>query len=105
MKCGSPGYIAPEIFTKDQYGKQVDIFSIGVVLFILLSGSHPFGSDMNKMLKKNRDARIYFTPEDWTNVSRDAIDLVMQLTDPNPATRITAAEAVRHHWIWSQISN
>jgi hypothetical protein len=52
------------------------VFSLGVVLYIVLSGVHPFGTSPEKLLKKNKRAKVYFSPRQWKGISSEAIDLV-----------------------------
>ena len=97
LRCGSPGYVAPEILMKKSYNNKVDIFSAGIILFILLSGRAPFyGTTANEILVKNKECRLHFHDKYWKTVSKDGIDLVLKLTDPNPDSRVTAAEALMH---------
>ena len=105
LRCGSPGYVAPEILMKKSYNNKVDIFSAGIIMFILLSGRAPFyGTTANKILVKNKECRLHFHDKYWKTVSKDGIDLVLKLTDPNPDSRVTAAEALMHPWIQNLLS-
>lgn len=102
LRCGSPGYIAPEILSKKPYSFKADIFSAGVILYILLSGRAPFyGKTPNEILIKNQECRIYFHEKDWNGISNESVDLVLKLTDPDPDKRLTAEEALQHKWIVS----
>jgi serine/threonine protein kinase len=98
--CGSPGYVAPEVLRHQPYGTPADVFSLGVVLFVLLSGRSPFtGKTPKEILKRNKQATPTFREKDWENVPRLAVDLVQRMLIPNPAKRITAQRALEHHWI------
>ena len=98
-KCGSPGYVAPEILRRGFYGVEADLFSCGVLLYFLLSGQLPFqGSCLDEVLAKNRECRINFHAQQWTGVSRQAIELVLLLTNPNPLQRINTVQALQHAW-------
>ena len=98
--CGSPGYIAPEILHRMPYNHKVDVFSAGIILYIILSGKTPFYSkNKEKILYKNQVCNIYFNEKDWGKVSKDCIDLLLRLTDKNPENRITAEEALEHRWL------
>jgi serine/threonine protein kinase len=100
-RCGSPGYVAPEILHKKPYSCEVDMFSIGIVLFTLLAGEAPFnGSSVSEILVKNKNCRIEFKEKSWKNVSENAIDLVKGMTEQDPAKRISAEEALRHPWLY-----
>jgi serine/threonine protein kinase len=77
----------------------VDVFSCGVLLYILLSGRTPFpGSVAKDVLNKNKECKIHFRKKYWKNISHQGLDLVLKLTDPNPKTRITAEGALTHEW-------
>ena len=100
LRCGSPGYIAPEILNKQSYDCKADVFSVGVLLYILLSGRAPFyGHNANEIIKKNQTCRIYFNGDEWQTVSTDSVDLVMQLTSVSPESRPSARQALDHRWL------
>jgi serine/threonine protein kinase len=102
LRCGSPGYVAPEILMKKSYNKKVDLFSAGIILYIIVSGRVPFyGNTSNEILIKNKECRLHFHEKYWKHISRDAIDLVLKLTDPDPNLRLSADKALRHPWIVS----
>ncbi|CAI2366215.1 unnamed protein product [Moneuplotes crassus] len=95
---GSSFYIAPEMI-KGKYDLKCDIWSCGVILYVLLCGYLPFnGQNTNDVLKSIKQCQIKFTYEEFTNVSKDAIDLVQRMLDPNPETRYTALECLNHSW-------
>jgi len=99
QRCGSPGYVAPEVLNGKGYDTKADIFSAGVILYILLSGMSPFqSSSFRDVLVKNRKGIIEYPENEWGNVSTEAIDLVKKMTEINPAKRISAAEALVHKW-------
>ncbi|CAB9507306.1 MAP kinase-activated protein kinase 2 (Fragment) [Seminavis robusta] len=108
--CGTPLYFAPEVLerrhtvdAKGRYGKEADVWSLGVILYILLSGTPPYNIDgaagMDVILRKS--SRISFPPEYWTGVSAQAVDLVNRMLDKAPKSRITVREACDHPWILS----
>ena len=100
QRCGSPGYVAPEILKKRNYGKKCDVFSAGIILYILLSYRAPFfGKSTNEILVRNKECKIYFQDKYWKHVSREGIDCVLRLTDPDPESRPTAREALKHPWL------
>lgn len=99
LKCGSPGYVAPEILKNSPYSSKVDVFSTGVCLFMLLSGRSPFGGkNIQDTLAKNRDAVIRLNDDRWKHISADAISFLMSLLQINPNLRNTAREAMKHNW-------
>ncbi|KAG9454951.1 hypothetical protein H6P81_007855 [Aristolochia fimbriata] len=96
---GSAYYIAPEVLKRD-YGPEVDIWSIGVMLYILLAGVPPFWAEsesgiFNAILKGNID----FTGEPWPSISPGAKELVRRMLQKEPKLRITASEVLNHPWI------
>lgn len=106
VACGTPGYVAPEILCGTAYGKEVDIWSIGVILYILLCGFPPFYDDNNKKLFSLIINATYTFPDPyWTEVSDVAKDLVNKLLVVDPKKRLTAAEILTHPWMTSDSGN
>jgi serine/threonine protein kinase len=102
MFCGSPGYCAPEILRNQPYDNKADIFSAGVVLFIILTGNSPFnGRDPNQVIESNLKACPLFDPSVWSSLSLDALNFIKRLIHKNRRLRPTAAEALAHNWIRS----
>jgi len=103
--CGTPQYVAPEILTKAEkegYGKAVDMWSLGVILFVLLGGYAPFEDDPNggvKLFEKIKKAKYSFNPKYWNHVSEEAKDLIRNLLVVDPSQRLTAEQALSHPWI------
>jgi hypothetical protein len=97
--CGTPAYVAPEIITRRVYTPAVDLWSAGVILYILLSGVVPFEDQDEKRLfaKISRGAYSLNGPE-WVAVSSEAKRLVAGLMCLDPARRLTAAAALEHNW-------
>mmetsp|Transcript_26587 Transcript_26587/g.47740 ORF Transcript_26587/g.47740 Transcript_26587/m.47740 type:complete len:529 (+) Transcript_26587:2071-3657(+) len=103
MICGSPGYVAPEVLKRQSYDTKVDLFSAGIILHVMLSGHPPFISRNSKeLIKKNRDCRIVFRGSDWLSKSRECIDFLLRLTEPDPSARMSAREAMSHPWLTSR---
>lgn len=103
-QCGTPGYVAPEILSTQPYGKAVDMWSIGVITYILLGGYPPFHDDNQKVLfAKIKNGEFEFHPEYWNAVSDEAKDLISRLLKTNPLERFTAEEALRHSWVSSSV--
>jgi serine/threonine protein kinase len=95
-RCGSPGYVAPEVLEKQPYDFKVDVFSLGVVLYIMLSGMSPFSGDTQReVLRKNQEGVINFKTQEFDNASIDFIKLLRNLTQIDPELRPTAAEALQ----------
>ena len=102
MKCGSPGFVAPEIISKKPYGTPVDIFSAGVVLFCILTGTSPFyshGDTPSMILYKNQDCKVNYAPNIWKNISLEARDLLSKLLHRDPEKRYSASQALMHCWM------
>ncbi|CAG9329541.1 unnamed protein product [Blepharisma stoltei] len=93
-KCGSPGYVAPEILRNHSYSYKVDVYSTGIVLYILISGKMPFfGRNSKEILIKNREGVISFHNQIWKNKSKNAIDAILKLTEKEPEFRPSPKEA------------
>ncbi|KAH9848075.1 Pkinase-domain-containing protein [Lenzites betulinus] len=101
--CGTPGYMAPEIFKKTGHGKPVDVWAMGVITYFLLCGYTPFDRDTQQQEMEAICAGDYhFEPEEyWANVSETAKDFVRTCLTIDPTSRPTAAEALQHRWLAS----
>jgi len=98
--AGTPGYLSPEVLKKEPYGKPVDIWACGVILYILLVGYPPFWDEDQHRLYAQIKAGAYDYPSpEWDTVTPEAKTLINQMLSVNAAKRITAAEALRHPWI------
>lgn len=96
---GSPYYMAPEVL-KRNYGPEVDVWSAGVILYILLCGVPPFWAETDEGITQAIiQSVIDFEREPWPMVSGKAKDLVRQMLDPNPNTRLTAQQVLEHPWL------
>ncbi|KAJ7892863.1 kinase-like domain-containing protein [Mycena olivaceomarginata] len=101
--CGTPGYMAPEIFRRQGHGKPVDIYAIGVVTYFLLVGYQPFSRATSAEENKARIAGDYkFEPKEyWVNISGGARSFVQSCLAMNPQQRPTAREALEWPWFVS----
>lgn len=119
--AGTPGYLSPEVLKKDPYGKPVDIWACGVILYILLVGYPPFWDEDQHRLYAQIKAGAYdvscdrsllnflvihslslspqYPSPEWDTVTPEAKNLINSMLTVNPAKRITAAEALKHPWI------
>ncbi|XP_076368413.1 calcium/calmodulin-dependent protein kinase type II alpha chain-like isoform X6 [Tachypleus tridentatus] len=98
--AGTPGYLSPEVLKKDPYGKPVDIWACGVILYILLVGYPPFWDEDQHRLYAQIKAGAYDYPSpEWDTVTPEAKNLINSMLTVNPAKRITASEALIHPWI------
>ena len=101
--CGTPGYVAPEVLEQRPYNQSCDFWSVGVVLFILLSGGPPFyNPDQFEMFEKIKQAEYSFEALSWQGVSAEAKDLITKLLVANPAQRLTGEQIMAHPWILGQ---
>eukprot|EP01006_Ploeotia_vitrea_P036076 TRINITY_DN65963_c5_g7_i1.p1 TRINITY_DN65963_c5_g7~~TRINITY_DN65963_c5_g7_i1.p1 ORF type:complete len:367 (+),score=5.44 TRINITY_DN65963_c5_g7_i1:173-1273(+) len=98
--CGTPGYVAPEILRGDPYGAEVDIWSMGVIVYVLLAGYPPFyDEDQKRLFRKIKEGKYYFHEEYWKDVSPEATDLIRKMLCVNQAERWTAKQLLQHPWI------
>ncbi|XP_067928672.1 calcium/calmodulin-dependent protein kinase type II delta chain-like isoform X2 [Watersipora subatra] len=98
--AGTPGYLSPEVLKKDPYGKPVDIWACGVILYILLVGYPPFwDEDQHKLYHQIKAGAYDYPSPEWDTVTPDAKNLINSMLAVNPARRITAIDALKHPWI------
>jgi calcium-dependent protein kinase len=97
---GTPYYLAPEVLSGGSYGPQCDMWSIGVIMYWVLSGSLPFsGSTANDVYKHVQRAAPSFSEALWSEINDDAKSLVMSLLEKVPTSRPTAARALKNRWL------
>ncbi|KAM5237666.1 serine/threonine-protein kinase Chk2 [Ctenodactylus gundi] len=102
--CGTPTYLAPEVLLSigtSGYNRAVDCWSLGVILFICLSGYPPFSEHKNQVPLKDQitSGKYNFIPEVWADVSEKALDLVKKLLVVCPKARFTTEQALSHPWL------
>lgn len=98
--CGTPGYVAPEVLKRQGYGREVDLWSFGVITYILLCGYPPFYDPSNiELFKKIMAGKYEFDRPWWDNVSEKAKDFIRHLLVLDPNHRFTAADALAHPFI------
>ncbi|KAK3376710.1 kinase-like domain-containing protein [Lasiosphaeria ovina] len=99
--CGTPGYMAPEIFKKTGHGKPVDLWALGVITYFLLCGYTPFDRDSDfEEMQAILNADYGFTPlEYWRGVSDSAKDFIKRCLTIDPSRRMTAHEALQHPFV------
>ena len=96
---GTPGYVAPEVIMGKKYGKEVDVWSIGVILYILLWGYPPFYSESNsELFEQIKEGKIEFQSPYWDEVSDNAKDLIRNLLTVDPNKRIKLDLVKDHEW-------
>ncbi|KAM9839733.1 serine/threonine-protein kinase H1-like [Aulostomus maculatus] len=98
--CGAPEYMAPEVLLRRPYSCAVDMWALGVISYIVLSGSMPFEEDSRTRLYRSvLRGRYSFCGEPWPSVSNLAKDFIQRLLSLDPATRLTANQAIHHPWM------
>lgn len=100
-RCGTLHYVAPEVLSKQgSYSYEVDMWSLGVVLYVLLCGYLPFYHDDRHLTAKLvRLGRYEFDPEEWSEISDDAKDLINKLICLNVGDRLSAKQVLEHPWL------
>lgn len=98
--CGTPGYVAPEILRRNKYDSQVDLWSVGVILYILLCGFPPFvDRNLKALYKLIREGKFTFPSPYWDHVSAQAKDCIQRLLHVDPKKRLSATQLLKHDWI------
>ncbi|VAH29599.1 unnamed protein product [Triticum turgidum subsp. durum] len=96
---GSAYYVAPEVLRRN-YGKEIDVWSAGVILYILLSGVPPFWAETEKgIFDAILQGEIDFESQPWPSISESAKDLVRKMLAQDPKKRISSAQVLQHPWL------
>jgi len=104
--CGSPGYVAPEIIAFEGYGKPVDVWAIGVIVYILLCGYPPFqGEDQDQLFENIKHGRFGFDPQDWNCVSHQAKSFICDILTVDVKRRPTARALLDHPWMTADVGD
>jgi len=98
--CGTPNYVAPEILRNCGYDKSADIWSLGVIMYLMVRGLLPFDAhDVNEILRNTLKADVPMEDEHWANISPEAKDLIQKFLSKEYDKRIDIATALKHPWI------
>merc|ERR1719235_2547374 len=98
--CGSDFYLAPEVIKQEEYGREIDIWAVGVVAYVLLSGSLPFfHTILHKLYRAIVERDISFPEKQWEHVSQGGKDFVLRLLQVRAIDRLSAEQALNHPWL------
>ncbi len=104
LPCGTLAYVAPEVLTQTGYGQKVDIWSVGIISFLLLRGRLPFDSKKkDEIVAKTIAGRLDFSDEIWSRVSSDAKDFIMRCLNVDTEKRYNVEQALGHKWVLSYV--
>jgi serine/threonine protein kinase len=105
-RCGSPGSTAPEMFTGTRITLKLDCFSLGVVIAHMLTGRSPFrSSSMEKTVQRNYMAKVDYTSRWWSDIGRDALDVIQALLKRKSEDRVSVTEASNFAWFQNPVDN
>merc|ERR1712137_1522798 len=97
--CGTLSYVAPEVLRMEGYGKEVDLWSTGVIMFLTLRAKLPFhDTTKNRIIARILRQNVQMVDPHWQKISKEAKDLISKLLIKNPAQRITCDNAMKHAW-------
>ena len=98
--CGTPGYVAPEILRLEKYGTKSDMWSIGVIIFIMMGGYPPFYAETQKeIFRMTKRGDFSFNEREWGHISSEAKDMISSLLVTDPDKRASAEEILQHDWM------
>lgn len=101
-QCGTPNYVAPEVLIggSTAYTKAVDMWSMGIIIFIILGGYPPFQhKNQAKLFQRIKKGHFEFHEKYWSHISPEAKDLICKLLELNTMKRLTATQALEHPWV------
>lgn len=98
--CGTPLYVAPEVLLRQPYGPEADLWSLGVIVYIMLVGYPPFDDkDLVQLVKKIKYRPVSFDGPEWTLISEEGKQFLSNLLDKDASNRMTAHQALEHDWL------
>ena len=98
-RCGTPHFVAPEIIFAEMYDESADMWSVGVIIYMLLGGQYPFdGNTEQELYESVKRGQFEFTDKTWRSVSSEARELIRNLLKRDAEERYSAAEALRSSW-------
>jgi len=99
MPCGTLAYVAPEVLTMQGYTQAVDLWSVGIIAYLLLAGTLPFDvEDKRDVIEQILHGQLRFTASCWQDISHEAIELITGLLQKQPKDRFTMSQALKHQW-------
>mmetsp|Transcript_13491 Transcript_13491/g.35657 ORF Transcript_13491/g.35657 Transcript_13491/m.35657 type:complete len:497 (-) Transcript_13491:494-1984(-) len=101
-KAGTPYYVAPQVLA-GKYDQMSDLWSCGVIMYLMLCGRAPFNGNTEAVARRARTGSVSFAAEGWRSVSKDAKDLLRGFLKMNTEDRLTAQQALRHPWFETQV--
>jgi len=105
-QCGTPSYVAPEVLKEVGYNESVDLWSIGIIIYVMLCGFPPFyDDDEEEMFKLITAAKLEFPSPYWDDISSLAKDLITGLLHADSKKRLTAEQALQHPWIVGDVTS
>lgn len=98
--CGSDFYLAPEVIRQEEYGREIDIWAVGVIAYVIFSGSLPFFHDvLHKLYRRIVERDLTFVEDAWRQVSKGGMDFVIRMLQVRPGERPTSVSCLNHPWI------
>lgn len=98
--CGSPNYVAPEVISQPWYGRECDIWSLGVIAYLLISGNFPFeGSNVVEIYENIQQNEVTFEEPQWAMVSPDWEEFIKQCLNKDKSKRMTSEQALKSAWL------
>lgn len=98
--CGTPLYVAPEVLLRQPYGAEADLWSLGVIVYIMLVGYPPFDdNDLVQLVKKIKYGPVKFDGAEWMLISEEGKQFLANLLDKDASNRMTAQQALEHDWL------